>query len=902
MKRSLLRTIVVYVAIAFAVINIYPTLGWLIFLDDAERDARMAQWKQEDDERARVRPSQWQKTMYGIKRWAEFDRERVINLGLDLQGGVHMVLGFDIADLSPEKLTELREEADLSDAEIASQVQETVLQQIRRRVADFEADEPVIQALGTNQIQVQLPGEKDIDRARSLMTKVAKLDFNIVADQATTATTLRKIFDAFPNELQPLIERPSMSSPYFQFNADNLVRVREGFAKAAERTDLIPADKMIAFSQPPKPFEDQKYTIYLLDKTPIASGEGLRSAGAIPDQMNPPYWQIHFQFTAEKGTEFGRATEANIDRPMAIVVDGAVLSAPTIRDRISTNGQITGNFDGEEARDLAIALNSGSMVVEVREDFTRVIGASLGADAVRAGYTSAVGALVLVGAFLAIYYLAGGLVAVFALFLNSIFAVAAMAYFDLTLTMPGIAGLILTIAVAVDGNVLIYERIREELRMGHSLLSSIEAGFSRAGVTILDANVTNLIAAAILYQFGTGPLEGFSIALAIGICVGVFTALVVSHAIIDFLVDRKLIKHMKMLSIIPAGTKIQFMQAWKVCMAASALLLVVGYAVFIGRELSPEGTNFGVDFTEGTNLRVLIDADGRVPVAAVREALDGANFTSPIVQETGETNIEDSNEFVIRVGEISGTSTSEPGAENPVLTTVGERIQQSLAALSRTGDISGVEVRDLQTVGPAIGTQLRLDALQALFWSLLFVTVFLWYRFELRFALGAVAAVLHDVLITVGILSLIGEQITMNVVAGLLTIIGFSLNDTIVIFDRVREDMRVYRGKGYSFFDILNIALNATLGRTLLTSMIALFVMLVLFFFGGNAIHDFAITLIIGMIVGTYSSVYIASPIAYLAEGLLKKKKGENEEDAASGPGKGKKSKRGKNRPAEATV
>lgn len=893
MKRSIYRTLLIWAVIVLAVINIYPTVGWLILLDEPAREARIAKWKAEDDERAKAkeRPTQFQKAVYAVKRWVEFDRKLVINLGLDLQGGIHMVFGFDLKDLPPAKLAELRDTRKMSDEQIEKEVQDTVLLQIRRRVADFEADEPIIQALGTRQIQVQLPGEKDIERAKSLMTKVAELNFHIVSDLQKTADALGKIKAAMPEEVDNLLIKPRRGGE-LECTQENFERVRELFAKA-EAQKLIPADKVFRFSSKPKSFEEnQNYRIYMLEKEPLARGEGLTSASAIPDQTNPPYWQILFQFNNEAGAKFGEGTARNLDKPMAIVVDDVVLSAPTIRAKITTRGQITGSFEGEEARDLAIALNSGSMVVKVREDFTRVVGASLGADAVRAGYISAGIALAAVGAFMCFYYLGGGVVALIVLALNSMLVVAAMAYFGLTLTMPGIAGLILTIAVAVDGNVLIYERIREEMRNGHSVLAAIESGFERAGITILDANITNLIAAAVLYQFGTGPLEGFSVALAIGICVGVFTALIVSHAMIDFMVSKKLIRQMKMLSLIPSNTSIRFLEARNICMVLSVVMIVVGWGVFFARE-----QKFGVDFTSGTSLRVTLPSDASIHVNEVREALASAQFSSPVVQESGQSSLDSSNEFLIRVGETteSGTETKADGQ----LKTVGERIQDALAGLTTAKTAADVKIDDLQTVGPAVGAQLRWDALKALASALFFVLIFLWYRFDWRFAGGAVTAVLHDIVITVGFLAILNQQITMNVVAGLLTTIGYSLNDTIVVFDRVREDMKLYRGRGYTFVQILNLAINSTLSRTMLTSGITIFVLIVLYGFGGDAIHDFALTLIIGMVVGTYSSIYIASPVT----NLLREYRGENklDEEATKGDDGPRRRKVGKKR-SEAAV
>ncbi len=866
MSKHFYRTLLIWASVVLALVYVYPTAGWMM-LSEEGRQSRLAQWQAEDDDMARRQPSYIEELFQGAKRWAMFDREKVINLGLDLQGGIHMVIGFDINDLSPDLLAEYREKRQWSDADIEREIQQIVLQQVTRRISEFEAKEPIIQALGTNQIQVQLPGEKDLQRAKNLITKTAQMNFHIVTGPDEARPIFEKIRDAFPEEFLPFVKVSSLRADVLTVTPDNYDRVKRVLDRAKE-AGVIPEDKLVAFSQQAKPYDqNQDYQLYVLEKTPLASGAGLTSAAAISDQSNPPYWQILFSFGPAAANDFAEATGANIGNPMAIVLDGVVVSAPTIRDRIAGgSGQITGNFEAMEASDLAIALNSGSMVVPVREEFTRTVSASLGQEAVRRGVISSLIGVAVVALFMMVYYMGAGVIAFICLVLNAILLIGAMAYFGMTLTLPGIAGLILTIGMAVDANVLIYERIRDELKLGHTLLASVDNGFKRATITILDANITTLIAAGVLMQFGTGPIEGFAVTLSIGVCASVFTALVVARALFDFALEKRHISKLAMLSMIPDKAAVPFMTMRKAAFAASSLAIVLGMAMFGYRGMD----NFGVDFQQGTNLMLRVENPNVVPVSEIRAALSAAGFNNPVVQETGGEDASDVNTFVVRVGDVTNKAEALPEnaepAEAPTLLTVAERIQSALAPLSAEGAAASVIIEDEQTVGPAVGAQLRLDALKAIFWAMVFIIIYLWIRFELRFAVGAVAALLHDILVAVGIYSLMGREISMPVIAALLTIIGYSLNDTIVVFDRVREDMQLYRGKGRKFIDILNGAINATLSRTLLTSLTTLFVVVVLFLFGGEAINDFALVMILGVLVGTYSSIFVASPIVFLLQ------------------------------------
>jgi len=392
----------------------------------------------------------------------------------------------------------------------------------------------------------------------------------------------------------------------------------------------------------------------------------------------------------------------------------------------------------------------------------------------------------------------------------------------------------------------------------------VDSGFKRTAITILDANLTTLIAAAVLMQFGTGPIEGFAITLSIGVITSVYTALIIGRALFDLSMSRHYLKKVSMLSIFRQTPRIPFMQTRYFAFAFSAFVILIGMVMFAFRGMD----NFGVDFQQGTNLMLHISNPEPVPVGSVREVLTSGGFNNPVVQETtSETGVE-GNTFIIRVSDVTRQELQAPGAVGEAaFQTVADRIRTALAPLSAGGSIDDILLEDEQTVGPSVGAQLRWDALNAVFWALVFIIIYMWIRFDIRYAIGGVVALFHDCLVALGLFSLMGGYISMNVIAAILTVLGYSINDTIVVFDRVREDMQLQRGKGVKFMDILNGAINATLSRTLLTSLTTLFVVVVLALFGGSAINDFALVLLIGIVFGTYSSIFIASALVYLMQG-----------------------------------
>jgi len=890
------RALLILAVVVVAIIQVVPTIGWLTLSED-QRKARLDQWSDEDA--AIEKPGFFGEITGGVKRWAQFNRDLVVNPGLDLQGGVHVIVGINLDSISETELAErYPEDQGWTREQIEATIQEQVLENIRRRVDEFEAKEPLIQKLGTNQVQVQLPGERDVQRAIDLIKNTAFLEFKLRVGEQQSGDVIKAVNDHFDGDFMKRLTRGSnIGGGYYDLavNAEQYDRVVAMAQEAATIEGLIPAEPVameIAFGRKPQAGDaNQLAEVFVLEQKPLVTGEGLTRAGAGPDtQTGGGRWEISFDFDAAGSQRFGEATEANIGRLMAIVLDGRVESAPRINGAIYGNGVISGDFTREEAIDLSISLNSGSMPVELTEDLTGVVGATLGADSVRKGISSTGAGICLVVVFMLIYYRLAGVIATIALLANALFVIAALAYFNATLTLPGIAGLILTIGMAVDANVLIFERIREEIRNGKGIHASVDSGFKRATVTILDANLTTLIAAAILFEFGTGPIQGFAVTLSIGVCSSVFCALIVSRAVFDLLLQQKMLGGLSMMAIVKPETKIDFLGTRKIAAMVSAVALLTGIALFVVRG----GENFGVDFTTGTNMIVKMNTADAIEVGQLRSELNSGGFTSAVVTDYGQPG---ENRFMIRLGDqdAAGGESADSNA------TVSE------TALTILGGVGNVEVEKVDTIGPAVGDQLKRDTVWSVLTALFFIIIYLWFRFELRFAVAAVIALAHDVLFTLGAFALVGTllggyQISLAVVAAILTIIGYSLNDTIVVFDRVREDLRLYRGRGMSYLEILNVSLNHTLSRTVLTSLTTLFVVIVLFIFGGEVIRDFAFALIVGVSVGTYSSIFVASPAVYFWSQYFDKGKTSQESDdkrgGRGGKGGGNNKRRSRNKSA----
>jgi len=708
-----------------------------------------------------------------------------LKLGLDLQGGIQFTVRLDTSKVlnDTNKLDNLEEEK----TRAVSQAVEV----LRKRVDRFGVAEPLIQPMGKDRVLIQLPGlsESDKESAKQTIQKAAFLEFRMV----------------HKNSMELL--QKGIVPPRHQ-----LLRAK---TKHAQGVDT--------------------YEPYIVENKPYLglTGKHIKRAYVIRDHIsNRP--QINFEMQKDGVELFAKATRENIGRQLAIVLDGELYSAPVIQGEIdSGRGQISlgNNPDIAEAFELANVLeNPLETPVEII-DF-REVDPTLGKDSISSGIRSAVIGTLLVGAFMAMYYMRAGVIANIAMLLNLVILLGVMCSISTTLTLPGIAGIVLTVGMAVDANVLIYERLREELGLGKSMRNALSAAYSRAFSTIFDSHITTLICAVILIYMGTGPIKGFGVTLTIGVALSLFTALVVTRLIFDFLLERNWLNKLSMMHVIQ-NPRVDFMKLAKPAFAISwAIILIgIGYGVFVrGNSV------MGVDFAGGDSL--LMRVKQKTDVDQVRSALEKAKVGEATIQY--QKGLVDDNEQLAVVVPYGKSQLAED-------------------ALKQSFPNAGIEVIGRDSVGPTVGIEIQKSAIIATLLSLFGILLYVAFRYEFSFSVGAVVAVIHDVLMTLGIFFLSGRQLSAPMVAAVLTIIGFSINDTIVIFDRIREDLKL--GVRGSFRELINRALNQTLSRTIITSGTVLLATLSLYIFGGGVINDFAFTFLVGILTGTYSSVYIASAL-----------------------------------------
>ena len=573
-----------------------------------------------------------------------------------------------------------------------------------------------------------------------------------------------------------------------------------------------------------------------------------------------PY--LLLEFDNEGASNWERITGENVDERVSILLDGRIYSVATIQERITSTGtRLSGSFSVEEARDLRLVLKAGSLPARLVIAEEQTIGPSLGQKAIRNGFIAGVVGLSLIAAFMIVYYGASGVIAVLALLFDMLIILGFLCFpgplarmgvtgLNATLTLPGIAGIILTIGMAVDASVLIYERIREELRSGKGIRSAVDSGYARAFVTIMDANLTTFITALVLYKFGTGPIRGFAVTLSIGIMASMFCSLVFTRSIFSMMlaqVKRTRISIGKMALIKDAHYKITSIRK-KTYVASLSMILIGLIAFFING-----GLNLSIDFTGGLETNVISTEHSTTD--ELGEALVALGLESVQIQSLQDWS-GDGHAFVIR------TSTSD---KDVVYAALG---QENCTLME---DESGnSEASFIKQIGPRVGAELRSKAVDSILMAMFFIILYIWYRFQFKWGVAAVVALIHDVLITVGILAILQVDVSLTIIAALLTIVGYSINDTIVVFDRIREDNRLRKGK--TFEETVNHGINETLSRTIVTSVTTFVAVLMLFIFGTGDIRNFALTLMIGIIVGTYSSVFVASPILIDWHARLKRK------------------------------
>ncbi len=782
-------------------------------------------------------------------------KQQAINLGLDLQGGIHLVLEVDQSNLSDDEKTDVVARA---------------LEVIRNRIDQFGVSEPIIHREGDWRIVVELPGVQDIERAKGLIGKTARLEFKILESDEGRVGMIEKIdtylaaqapADSTKTDDDPLLgqtaaDTPSLSRYVRSYGRDlvvledNILTVRDILSRPGVQK-LTPPDAQFLWGSKVEEMGDgQLYrALYYVKRRVEMTGEILSDASVTTGQSFENAGQpiVNFTTTSQGVRLFGRVTGANVEERMAIILDDQVYSAPTIRSKISQgSGIIEGTGNIEEAKDLAIVLRAGALPADVQIVEDRTVGPSLGRDSIEQGRNAAAIGLIIVIVFMVIYYGFSGLVADLALVLNLVFVMAILAAFQGTLTLPGIAGIILTIGMAVDANVLILERIREELRAGKTVRAAIENGYTRAVQTIVDANVTTIITAIVLYQYGTGPIKGFALTLMIGIIASMFTAIFVTRTIYDTIIARQINPSLNIGRLRVFGdTNINFLGLRHSAFVLSIVFIFIG----LGSTFVKGGYNLGIDFAGGTLLELHFEpaasvGDIRQSLGDVRVGDRSVDLRNSEIKEFGSPN-----DILIRVEEEAEGTTIADAIKTRLKSDFAGNIQDATEWLRRQ-----------EAVGPKIGEELKTNAVYAILVSMILIIVYVWWRFrQIEFGVAAVIALFHDVMITLGIFSILDREISLAIVAALLTIVGYSLNDTIVVYDRIREDLKLYRRD--AFGTVINRAINECLNRTVLTSGTTMLVVLSLIFLGGEVIRDFAIALLIGIVVGTYSSAFVASPI-----------------------------------------
>ncbi|MGB6290625.1 MAG: protein translocase subunit SecD, partial [Desulfobulbales bacterium] len=548
--------------------------------------------------------------------------------------------------------------------------------------------------------------------------------------------------------------------------------------------------------------------------------------------------------TGRGGKIFGQVTEKNVGKRFAIILDEVVRSAPVIREKIlGGSAQISGNFTYEEATDLAIVLRVGALPAPVEIIQNLTVGASLGKDSIDKGLMSGLLGTVLVLVFMMVYYRLSGVIANLGLVLNIFLLFAGLAALGATLTLPGIAGIILSIGMAVDANVLIFERMREEFAIGKSVKSGVEGGYDKAFWTIIDSQVTTLITALALFLFGTGPIKGFAVTLSLGITFNLVSTLFGTRLVYDILHSKRLLKPIKFFQFIKTP-KFDYMAMKKITFSISGVLVLLGLIAFI--QIARGNANLGVDFTGGT--LVQYHADQPFSLQEVRKVLGENGLADVNLQQ-----VENENRLIVRLKKSEET-----------VSNLGEQIA---GIFNENLPEKGFLMESQEAIGSSISEVLRNKALQAIAISLCGVILYLAMRFDLSFGVAAAIATFHDVLVVLGVCWLLNIEITLLIVTALLTLAGYSLNDSVVVFDRIRENMKKSEqsgSKGSTLPNTINLSINEVISRTIVTTLTTALVLVALFFMGGTVIHDFSFALLVGLLVGTYSSVFVASPLLSL--------------------------------------
>lgn len=716
-----------------------------------------------------------------------------IRLGLDLNGGVEFVLNLipDGEALAAGGFTPA--EAERRVRENFSEYRDLAMEALRRRLESQNIHETEITPFGSRGLSLKAPlvSRDEKDKLRKLIQMSSKLQFRLV----------------HPRSAELLADGPAAVA-------------------------MIPAGYEVMRSESGGGGAPAQF--YLVSRHAEMDGRGIDRAFVVRNEFGQI--SIALRFNTAGGEDFAAVTGANVGRQLAVVLDGRLYCAPVIQNAIAGGqAEITGRFSLEEAQMIADALTNGSFPFRIEVAAVYDTAPTLGADNVANGIMAGLLALALLAIFMTVYYRRAGIIACIALAVNVVLILGAMAAFGATMTMPGIAGIILTLGMAVDANVLVFERMREELENGVSPQSVVPLGFRKAYSSVIDGNLTTLVVALILIYFGSGAVKGFAVSLAIGIVSSLFTALFMTRVIFDWLMrfDRK--PRFTMMRFF-SRPNINFLRQSKIALPLSlaAMVLSVGLCFYKGED------TLSVDFTGGT--LISCSYDGSVPVAELEKSLNELGLRGKVSYKSSVSGRDNQKlEILLR---DSGEERDYSG----VIDEINHRHPEL--------KLSGAQYT---AVGGMVGAEMSRNAVISILLAFLGMIIYVTIRYEWSYAVAGIFALVHDAVVSLGIFVLLGREISLPVVAGVLTIIGYSINDTIVIFDRMREELRLYPER--SFAESTNESLNRTLSRTVLTSLTTFLVVAVMFLFGGIAINDFVFIIMLGIVIGSYSSLYVASPL-----------------------------------------
>ncbi|MDB4286357.1 protein translocase subunit SecD, partial [bacterium] len=669
--------------------------------------------------------------------------------------------------------------------------------------------------------------------------------------------------------LQPPSQNISANSPIVGFsNSTDTAQVNR-YLEMEELKAMIPDNMRFAWTFKPLQGTENVYSLIALkpNAQDSASMDGSVVVNARQNVDERGRNVVSMSMNSEGGNDWALITRNNVDKSVAITLDGMVYSYPVVNEEIrGGSSQISGDFDVKEAKDLATVLKAGQLPIPARIESEETVGPTLGASNIKSGYLSFLGAFVLTLIFMAFYYAKAGIVADLALLANLVFILGCSAAFTIVLTLPGIAAVVLTVGMAVDANVLIFERIREEMAKGKTLKASIKAGFSNAFSSVMDANITTFLTGVVLYAFGVGPIKGFAVSLMIGIITSLISALIITRLILDYYADKgkdSISFGFPFTTGLFDRAKLNMVDRRKTFYIISGVLVVISLTSF-----AFQGLKTGVDFDGGRQFviqfvnedgssRDLSDGDIETIRGDITTAL--AAGTDPVIKTLRDAN---------RLQVTTSHMVEDRDATGQVIQLLQKGLDINFSGKYQKNDKGELQPESALDVGPTVAGDIKRAAGYAVIFSLLIIFLYILVRFrKWQYSLGAIAAIFHDVIIVLGVFSILQNidlgfsvEINQAMIAAILTIIGYSINDTVVVFDRIRENLGEMKASKLS--DIYNISIDQTISRTLITSVTTLLTATTLFLFGGDVIRGFIFAIMVGIIVGTYSSIFVASPIS----------------------------------------